>query len=347
MKLFKGSKVEIRFYFFSILIHLPMFDQKEIFKIQSIEGFERYALQIFRWQAKYNKVYSDFLKLINKKVETVHSIQEIPFLPIAFFKNHQVVSGSTSTKLVFKSSGTTNANRSVHYLTNPGIYLDSFSKSYRMHVGDPKDHVIVALLPNYIEQGDSSLVYMVNELIRQTNNHLSQFVLSNLSMVQEIFEKTSLQKKQLVLFGVSYSLMDLCDLSLDLNGVWIVETGGMKGRREEISKDILHNKIRIALNPHKIFSEYGMTEMCSQAYSINDDLFQTPNWMKVYVSEVDDPFSDHIENKKGRLNIVDLANLYSCSFIQTDDLGIKHNDGFKLLGRIQNSDIRGCNQLVG
>lgn len=317
-----------------------------IFEIKNAEEFESCALKVFRYQAVHNLVYNKYLQLTGISINQVQQIDNIPFMPISFFKNQKVISGLDEVKLLFQSSGTTQENRSKHYLTNPELYRKSFTKSYKNYIGNPENQIIVGLLPNYIERGDSSLVYMVNELIKQTKNAYSGFILGNNEEVFELNQLALEQEKQFVLFGVSYSLLDLCEFNKSLQNVWIIETGGMKGYRKEIPKEELYLNVNDVLKPTKLFSEYGMTELCSQAYAEEDGIFRTPNWMKVLISEVDDPFGHFYKEKRGRINVIDLANYYSCSFIQTDDLGINYDDGFQLLGRVQDSDVRGCNQLV-
>lgn len=315
----------------------------DIFNIKSDEEFKNVALQIYEYQRKSNPVYSEFVDLL--KWPEPKGLSEIPFLPIEFFKTKKVVSTGDPVMLRFKSSGT-GGDRSSHYISDPALYHQSFSISYRQFIGEPEDQIILALLPNYLEQGDSSLVYMVEQLIRQSKNEHSGFVLNEFSELFARYDKALKSGKQVVIFGVSYALLDLSESERDLNKAIIIETGGMKGRRKELTKAELHSILSEKLKPNRIFSEYGMTELLSQAYCSEDLIFKSPAWMKVLIRDVNDPFS-YLENgKTGGINIIDLANMHSCSFIATQDLGKITNSGFEIVGRFDNSEIRGCNLLV-
>jgi hypothetical protein len=321
-----------------------MLDFQPIFSISNEAEFERTALEIFEFQSHNCKVYRDYLNLLNFGKPT--SIQEIPFLPISFFRTHQVITENTGFSKVFKSSGTTDAERSQHFIADLSLYEKSFEKSWRHFIGNPEEQVIVALLPNYIEQGDSSLVYMVDCLVKMTNNSLSGFVLNeNNEIHQRYLEAIELGKKCIIL-GVSYALLDLAEQNLDFSQAIIIETGGMKGRRREMIKEELHETLMRGLNVLKIASEYGMTELLSQGYSLENGVFRTAPWMKVLIRDVYDPFVYEQEGKLGAINVIDLANIYSCSFIATDDLGRSFGDHFTISGRMDKSIQRGCNLLV-
>lgn len=315
-----------------------------IFDIKSNDEFESIALEVFRYQFEHNIVYREYALAIGKS--DPKKLNEIPFLPIEFFKTHDVYCGIEQPELVFKSSGTTGLQRSKHLIKEASIYCRSFSIAYSALIGDPKDQVILALLPNYIEQGESSLVYMVDQLISATKDPLSGFLLNEPELVHERYTEATQQNKKVVLFGVSYALMDLAERNIDLSKAMIIETGGMKGRRKEITKSELHHIIREGTGVPFVSSEYGMTELLSQAYSNKDGIFDCPAWMKILIRDINDPFSYIEENKTGGINVIDLANLYSCSFIATQDLGKRNGQQFEVLGRFDHSDIRGCNLMV-
>lgn len=307
--------------------------------------FEELVFEVFDWQYKYNHVYKMFCDLLQQKSPS--DILEIPFLPISFFKDKQIIQNELKATIVFKSSATTGSSRSHHHVAFPEIYEHSFSWTYKHKIGDPSEQIIFALLPNYLAQGDSSLVYMVNQLIEKSGHPLSGFMLEKLHHISEKIALARKERKKIILFGVSYALLDLCDLDLDLTNVTIIETGGMKGRRKEMVKEELHATLKARLNPERITSEYGMTELLSQAYLSKDNWFEPPPWMKILVRDTNDPRSFLPENKTGGVNVIDLANLYSCAFIATDDLGqLSTENKFQIIGRFDNSDIRGCNLLV-
>lgn len=318
----------------------------KITSIATDNEFEALALEVFDFQYKNNEVYQSYCKLIDKTKPS--NIEEIPFLPIEFFKKHRVYSSQENHEVLFKSSGTTGATRSTHFVADVKMYETVSQLAFQDYFGSLADFAIFALLPNYVEQGESSLVYMVNHFIKLSKNEDSGFYLSDVNGLIENIKKAKEQSKKVMLFGVSYALLDLAEKNIDLNGVYIIETGGMKGRRKEMPKDALHDFLRNGLNIDAIYSEYGMTELLSQAYCKNSEPFVSPPWMKVLIRETNDPFTFHEKNsnKTGGVSVIDLANVFSCSFIHTQDLGRYENGGFKLLGRFDHSDIRGCNQLV-
>ncbi|PWH85728.1 LuxE/PaaK family acyltransferase [Brumimicrobium oceani] len=319
---------------------------ESVFKIDSETDFNRIALSVFNYQYNHVAVYRKFCNALGRS--TPKHYKEIPFLPISFFKTHTVLSDEFSSDqlLNFKSSGTTQSIRSNHFLALPELYVNSFMDTFSKQMVDPKDAIVMALLPNYIEQGESSLVYMVDHLVKVSNHPLSGFYLSDLeALIQEI-QKAKQTKKKIILFGVSYALLDLAEKGIDLSQVVIIETGGMKGRRKEMIKEELHQILCDGLNVKHIYSEYGMTELLSQGYTDGTEYFTSPNWMKVVIRDVNDPLSLRPDGKTGGVNVIDLANLFSCSFIATDDLGVRKGNRFKILGRFDQSDIRGCNLLV-
>lgn len=315
----------------------------DIFAISNDAQFNEVALKVFQYQYAKVPVYREYCNFLKRNNPSHYN--EIPFLPLEFFKTKEVIDPGMSISTIFKSSGT-GGNRSTHYVHSTKIYEQSFLATYKKQIGNPTNQIIAALLPNYLEQGESSLVYMVNTLIKETNDNLSSFILNNPSDVQQIFSETKKLGKQFVLFGVSYALLDLLPLNINLEGAIIIETGGMKGRRKELTKSELHQELIEGLSCKDIRSEYGMTELLSQAYCHNDLKFSCPPWMKVLTRDVNDPLSLRTDHKTGGINIIDLANIYSCSFIATQDLGKVSENTFEILGRFDHSDIRGCNLLV-
>lgn len=316
-----------------------------IFSIHSDESFEKTALEVFSFQYEHNSIYRSFAASLGKS--NPKSLTEIPFLPIGFFKTHSVIScNQENIELTFLSSGTTDSTRSKHLIHSASIYEKSFEAGYRKFIGNPEEQVILGLLPNYIEQGNSSLVYMVDKLIQLSQSNLSGFMLNELESVKSIYTEAITSGKKVVIFGVSYALLDLAEKGTDLSHALIIETGGMKGRRAELTKEELHQELMNGLNVPFVSSEYGMTELLSQAYSNKEGLFTEPNWMKILIRDTNDPFSFVATGKSGGINVIDLANIYSCSFIATQDLGKIIDDKFQLLGRFDNADIRGCNLMV-
>jgi hypothetical protein len=318
--------------------------ENELFSIQTATDFNRVAMKVFDFQFRNCAVYRDYVTILNRPRPT--RIEEIPFLPISFFKTHTVKTENLPIEFDFLSSGTTGMIRSKHSVQKPYMYEKSFELIYKEFIGSPEDQVILALLPNYLEQGNSSLVYMVDNLIKVTKNELSGFFLDDYKGLVDRYIKAIELGKKVVLFGVSYALLDLAEMKIDLSKAQIIETGGMKGRRKEMSKEELHDFLKKGLNVEYISSEYGMTELFSQSYSDKEGVFDSPKWMKIIIRETNDPFHFIEDGKTGGINVIDLANLYSCSFIETQDLGKKFGDSFKILGRFDQSDLRGCNLMV-
>jgi phenylacetate-coenzyme A ligase PaaK-like adenylate-forming protein len=317
---------------------------EKIFTIDTEQKFDQVALEVFDYQFKHVPVYREYVSWLNRT--TPKSYLEIPHLPISFFKTHSVRNESMETKKVFKSSGTGNQIRSNHFVADLAIYERSFMQTYVQFFGKLENQIIFALLPNYVSQGDSSLIYMVNHLISKTNNSLSGYYMNDSNHLIEAIQQARKQEKELVLFGVSYALLDLAEQNIDLYDVKIIETGGMKGRRQELTKYELHTALKKGLNVNTIFSEYGMCELLSQAYSEKEEVFSLPPWMRFSLREVNDPFQASRENKTGGVNIIDLANIYSCSFLETHDLGRNIDGKLRLMGRFDHSDVRGCNLLL-
>jgi len=315
-----------------------------IFSIQTQTAFDQLVLEVYRFQRKYVPVYKQFVDLLGKPEP--QSVNDIPFLPISFFKTHAIIARGMQPQTVFKSSGTTGMERSQHLVADISLYERSFLPTYTHFIGPLENQLIFALLPNYVEQGESSLVYMVDHLIRATKHELSGFYLNDAESLLQAIEEGRKTGRKLVLFGVSYALLDLADQHVDLSDVQIIETGGMKGRRKEMTKEALHTALKQAFGCDFISSEYGMSELLSQAYSNKNGLFDLPPWMHVQLRDVNDPFSLVGEGKTGGVNVIDLANLYSCAFIATQDLGKIINGQLQLMGRFDQADLRGCNLLV-
>jgi hypothetical protein len=313
-----------------------------IFEIQNEDDFNKACLKVYNHQIKHCKVYGEFVDQLGWRKPEHYT--EIPFLPISFFKTHDVISSEHKAESIFKSSGT-GGERSRHLVASLELYEKSFLKAYIDLIGDPQEQVILALLPNYLEQGESSLVYMVNNLINRSDEQ-SGFVLDDKDALLDRYKEANISGKQVIIFGVSYALLDLAEAKIDLSQARIIETGGMKGRRKELTKTELHEILREGLNCSEIYSEYGMTELLSQAYAGQDMIFRSPKWMKVLIRETNDPFKLEEIGKTGGVNVIDLANIHSCSFIGTQDLGRLHENGFEIMGRFDNADLRGCNLLV-
>lgn len=321
----------------------------KIFKIKNESDFLATALEVFSYQCNKNIVYQDFIKSLRRNCNTVKALADIPFLPVEFFRNHKIVTGDHPIEAVFESSSTTGAIPGKHYVCDLELYEKSFLNSFRFFYGNPEDYLIAALLPSYTEREGSSLVYMVNKLIEESHHPLSGFYKGSIEDLLKTIDKAKKENIKILLIGVSFALLDLAENhSPDLSGITLMETGGMKGRRKEITRSELHGILKNKFNLPVIHSEYGMTELMSQAYSKGDGIFYTPPWMKIIIRDPQDPISVYTETgRTGGINIIDLANMNSCSFISTGDLGKLHNDGgFEVLGRFDASDIRGCNLLV-
>lgn len=321
---------------------------KDIFKAHDPERFEQICLDLFHFQYQNIPVYQDFVKALNIKTEEVVQIKDIPFMPIEFFKDFQVKAPNTATEIVFKSSGTTGMARSQHYVKEVNVYEESFIKAFELFYGPIEDYVILALLPSYVENGESSLVYMADQLIKRSKNSDSGFYLNDYPSIIEKLHSLKDSSKKVLLLGVSYALLDLAEMQqMDFPELIIMETGGMKGRRKEMVREELHKEIKEGFGVDKIHSEYGMTELLSQAYSDGNGVFTCPPWMKILMRDVNDPLCLLEEGKSGAINIIDMANIYSVSFLATKDLGkITGENQFEILGRFDNSDVRGCNLLI-
>lgn len=325
-----------------------MISKEEIFSIASETEFQELSLKIFKFQFQNNPVYRSFCDLLYKHPSDINHLSEIPFLPIQFYKSHKVVSSASEVQARFISSGTSGNQNSKHYVTDLELYRESFQTCFSHFYGNVEDLVILALLPNYLEREGSSLVYMVKHLIDGSLHSESGFYLRNLSELKNKLIDLDAKGQRILLIGVSFALLDLVELhQFELQNTIIMETGGMKGRRKELIREELHAILKTGFGVSRVHSEYGMTELLSQAYSLGDGRFKCPSWMRVLVREAEDPLNTTISNKSGGLNIIDLANLNSCSFIATQDLGKVYEDNsFEVAGRFDNSDIRGCNLMV-
>lgn len=318
-------------------------------------SFEELGLNVFQFQYFNNPIYRLYVDGLKVDPAQVKTIEQIPFLPIEFFKTHTVKSGDKPEQIIFTSSGTTGSQTSKHHVVDVSLYEASFTKGFELFYGNVKDRCILALLPSYLEREGSSLVYMAERLIKDSNNPNSGFYLNNLSELKNKLLEPALSADRLrttklepLLIGVTYALLDLAEMGeLNLNNVIIMETGGMKGKRKEMVRGELHETLKRSFRVDAIHSEYGMTELLSQAYSKGEGVFACPPWMRVLIRDTNDPLTFIEHGKTGGINVIDLANLYSCSFIATQDLGkLSSANSFEVLGRFDNSDIRGCNLLV-
>jgi phenylacetate-coenzyme A ligase PaaK-like adenylate-forming protein len=322
--------------------------EMNFWEIRNKQDFDRLAIETFRFQADNNPVYRHYLELLSIDPMDRLKVSDIPFLPVEFFKSHRVVAGNRVEDAIFHSSGTTGMESSRHYVADIEFYVKSFVEGFRNFYGDPGDYCFLALLPSYLERGNSSLVFMMDRLIRMSRYPYSGFYLNELKKLHNTLIKTESLRIPVILLGVSYALLDLADrYSMELKYTTIVETGGMKGKRQELPKQELHRILTEAFGVAGIHSEYGMTELLSQAWSKGGGIFQPPPWMQVVIRDPYDPFSFFGKGRTGGINVIDLANRYSCSFIETQDLGRLHSgNSFEVIGRFDNSDIRGCNLLV-
>lgn len=322
---------------------------QQVFDIQNEQDFEKAALAVFQFQAKHNEVYKRYIYLLKVNVEAVTSIEKIPFLPIHFFKQFQVVSGKFEPAIVFTSSGTTGMTNSSHFVKDEQLYIKSFLQCFRQFYGHESEYTFICLLPSYLDRAGSSLIYMMDYLVKASNKPLSGFYPQvNEAFIQAI---TALQKDQtqkVFFIGVTFALLELAEkYPTDLSNFILMETGGMKGRRKEITRAELYEILQQNLQAKAIHSEYGMTELLSQAYAKENGHFYCPKHMKVLIRDLNDPFTLLQPNKSGVINVIDLANIYACSFIATQDAGKLSTDGsFEVLGRVDHSDIRGCNLLM-
>lgn len=321
-------------------------DKQEIFSIQNSAEFEECALKVFDHQSKNNSVYKAYIEHLKIRPESVRKLAQIPFLPIQFFKTHTILSGDLPIEKTFSSSGTTGPQTSQHHVVDLSYYTESLQHSFFDFYGEISDYTIFALLPSYLERSGSSLIDMVEFWIEKSGK--GGFYLYDHQQLYQDLLANEQQGKPAILIGVSFALLDFVEnYSLNLKHTIVMETGGMKGRKKEITREELHSILKKGLGVNEIHSEYGMTELLSQAYSKGNSRFETPRWMKVLLRDTEDPLTILSDQKTGAINVIDLANYHSCSFIATDDLGKIHADGsFEVLGRFDQSEVRGCNLMV-
>jgi len=322
--------------------------RNNFFNIHNYNDFDEFSLEIFQFQAKNCSVYKEFLSYLRVDINEIKSINQIPYLPIQFFKSHKIVSSQKRIERTFLSSGTTGSLQSKHYVTDISIYEKSFNKGFEYFYGNIEEYTVLALLPSYLERDGSSLIYMANDLIKKSKKPKSGFYLNNLDELQKTLSKLDEKGDKVLLIGVSFALLDLVENhQFQLKNTVIMETGGMKGRRKELIREELHQILCAGFGVEKIHSEYGMTELLSQAYSKGNGIFECPPWMKILTRDTEDALTILPQGKSGGINVIDLANINSCSFIATQDLGKTYeNNTFEVLGRFDNSDIRGCNLMV-
>ena len=322
-----------------------------IFNIQTEEDFKNQCLETFRYQYENVEVYRKFINLLNINANKISEIRQIPFLPIEMFKNHRVLDKNFSSEIYFQSSGTTQMNRSKHWIADISLYEKSIYRSFEQFIGKPEDFIFLGLLPNYSENPHSSLIYMLDFLMKKSAKSANGYFLYNHHELLDLLQ--NLKDNKVLLFGVSFALLDFLNTLESLNfsvseslDLIVIETGGMKGRKEEMTKDELLKILQNGFGTEKIYSEYSMTELLSQAYSLGENVYECPNWMRILIRSTEDPFSYLEDGKTGAVNIIDLANRHSCSFIATQDLGKITGNKFQILGRIDHSDIRGCSLLI-
>lgn len=320
----------------------------EIVKINSDNAFNKACLKAFQYQFEHIPVYREFCDHLKVQASAVEHYRQIPFLPIEFFKSHQIKADAALPQITFTSSGTTGINTSKHYVADLSIYEASFLSAFQHFYGNVQDYCVLALLPSYLEREGSSLIYMADRLIKDSKHTDSGFYLKNYHELANKLRVLDNSGQKILLLGVSYALLDLAEnFPMKLQNTTIMETGGMKGQRKELVREDLHKILCTAFGVHSIHSEYGMTELLSQAYSFGSGIFNTPAWLKILIRNSYDPFEYLPENRSGGINVIDLANIHSCCFIETKDLGKTFADGsFTILGRFDNSDIRGCNLMV-
>ena len=317
-------------------------------QIKNRDDFNRFALELFRYQAEANPVYSEYCRLIRVRPNQVKTTEQIPYLPIRFFKTHRVLCDGKKAEKIFRSSGTTGSTPSEHHVVSLQDYEKSFLHTFRQFYGEPSDYCIMGLLPTYADRGDASLAYMVSRLIALSGHPGSGFYLDQPARLRALLDALSDKGERVLLIGVTFALLDLAEtFPGPLKHVTIMETGGMKGKRPEMIREEVHRRLKEAFGVPDIHSEYGMTELLSQAYSKGDGIFHSPAWLRMHTREIEDPLSTTPPGKTGGINITDLANTHSCAFIATQDLGKVYEDGsFSIMGRFDHADVRGCNLMI-
>lgn len=322
--------------------------ERVLFSSRLKSSFEEVALRLFSIQSQLTEPYREYISYLGIEPLKVKTIDEIPFLPISLFKSERITTFKGEGEATFTSSATTGMVPSKHIVKSLSLYRQSFLNSFRLFMGEPSQYVILALLPSYLEREGSSLVYMVQELINESKESLSGFYLYNYDQLYKNLLELKKRGKKTLLIGVTFALLDfLKEYSIEFPQLQLVETGGMKSREREISKEQLYSRLKEGFGVERVGSEYGMAELLSQAWSLSDALFATPPWMEVKIRDLNNPFKFLKEGERGGVNIIDLANIYSCSFIETEDMGIAREGGsFELLGRVEQSELRGCNLLL-
>ncbi|PHN95320.1 acyl transferase [Maribacter sp. 6B07] len=323
-------------------------EHNAIFDIRTAADFLHHALRIFKFQHTHNPVYKAFCSYLNTDPNAVQTLEQIPFLPIEFFKSKSVLSSTDAAEITFTSSGTTGSETSKHHVTDLSLYEESYLKAFNHFYGDIEDYCVLALLPSYLERTGSSLIYMADDLIKKSKHPKSGFFLNEYEQLYKLLVELQKTDTKILIIGVSFALLEFTEqYQLDLKNAVVMETGGMKGRRKEIVRQELHELLSKGFGVPHIHSEYGMTELLSQAYSKGNGVFDCPSWMKILVRDTEDPLTYLKNGKSGGINVIDLANINSCSFIATQDLGkINHDGTFEIIGRFDNSDVRGCNLMV-
>lgn len=329
-------------------MNVEFIDNSRLFSVSDLQTFEALSLEIFNYQVRHNEVYGRFVANLGIDIQSIKELKNIPYLPIEFFKSQKIICGNSPAEAIFSSSGTSGMVRSQHLVKDLSIYRESYRKAFQLFYGDIKDYVILALLPSYQEREGSSLIYMVDDLIGLSNQEKSGYFLYDHQSLKKTLEDLKKSKTPTILIGVSYALLDFVESHrIEFPELIVMETGGMKGKRKELLRAELHDILCVGFGVPSIHSEYGMTELLSQAYSKGNGIFYCPPWMKVTVRDTNDPLSLLGHNQTGGINITDFANIHSCSFLASQDLGKTYQDGsFEILGRFDNSDIRGCNLLV-
>lgn len=332
---------------FPYLCAVNKISSRQIFSISSPTEFERFSLEIFHFQAAECSLYADYINRLGIVPESVKTLKDIPFLPIEFFKSHSIISSKADPEITFSSSST-GGSPSMHQVTDLSLYKYSFTEGFKRFYGPVNSYAVLALLPSYLERKGSSLIYMVDDLIRESESPYSGYFLFNHDELRKTLSELKKSARPTILIGVTYALLDFTDnYKIDFPELIVMETGGMKGKRKEMVREDLHEILCKGFGVSEIHSEYGMTELLSQAYSKSSGIFECPPWMQVTTRDINDPLSLLAQGQTGGLNVIDLANLNSCSFIATQDLGKQYSNGnFEVLGRFDNSDIRGCNLLV-
>ena len=329
-------------------MRVEFIDSGRLFSVANYQTFEALSLEIFNYQVRHNDVYSRFVSNLGIDIQSIKELKNIPYLPIEFFKSQKVICGKSPAEAIFNSSGTSGMVQSQHLVKDLSIYIESYRKAFQLFYEDIKDYVILALLPSYQEREGSSLIYMVDDLIGRSNQEKSGYFLYDHQSLENTLDDLKKSKTPTILIGVTYALLDFAESHrIEFPELIVMETGGMKGKRKELLRAELHEILCDGFGVNSIHSEYGMTELLSQAYSKGNGIFYCPPWMKVAVRDTNDPLSLLGHEQTGGINIIDFANIHSCSFLASQDLGKTYQDGsFEILGRFDNSDIRGCNLLV-